>query len=213
MIHSGIPAIALAFLAMPAAAEAASAFNFGFSVRSNYIDDGTTRSEDRPALQGYVEGSYGTFYAGVWSSTVDIDDDSLEVDLYAGIRPTFGNLSIDLSYYRYLYDDTGDCCGELVLLLLYPIAELSDVGLELNYDPAGEDRWAEVALAINLAQVYEVGGNIGSDFGSRDLGEGDKVAWNLGVSRTLGDNANVDLRYYESNYDPSRGVVALNLDF
>jgi uncharacterized protein (TIGR02001 family) len=51
------------------------ALNYGVAVTSNYISDGVTQSNDNPALQGYVEGSYGLFYGGVWASTVDFADD------------------------------------------------------------------------------------------------------------------------------------------
>ena len=47
--------------------------SYGAAVTSNYIDKGTAQSDGKPAVQGYVEGAYGIFYGGVWSSTVDID--------------------------------------------------------------------------------------------------------------------------------------------
>ena len=104
MIQAALPVLALAF-ATGAAAAQEFALNYGVAFTSNYIDNGTTQSDDHPALQGYVEGSYGLFYGGVWASTVDFPEDpefggdNLEFDLYAGIRPTLGDLSFDLSYF------------------------------------------------------------------------------------------------------------------
>jgi uncharacterized protein (TIGR02001 family) len=218
MIQAALPALALA-LATDAATAQEFALNYGVAVTSNYIDNGTTQSDDHPALQGYVEGSYGLFYGGVWSSTVDFPDDpefggdNLEFDLYAGIRPTFGNLSLDLSYYRYVYDDSGDCCGEFVLIAQYPVADFGEVGVEYDYDPVGDFRWGEVAGALTFAEVWEVGGAVGTDWGTEEWGEDDKVAWNAGVSRFLGDIATVDLRYHDSNYDPGTAVLTIYLDF
>jgi uncharacterized protein (TIGR02001 family) len=213
-----IQAAALGLMAGTAAAQEF-ALNYGVAVTSNYISDGTTQSNDHPALQGYVEGSYGLFYGGVWSSTVDFPDDpvfgddTLEFDLYVGVRPTLGDLSFDLSYYRYIYDDSGDCCGEIILALEYPMADLGAVGAEFDYDPETELQWGELGATVSFLTDWEVGGTVGTDFGTQELGEDDKVAWDVGVTRALGDFAAVDLRYFDSNYDPDRGVLTIGLDF
>ena len=184
------------------------ALNYGAAITSNYISDGATQSNDNPALQGYVEGSYGLFYGGIWSSTVDFADDpefggdQIEFDLYAGVRPTLGDFSFDISYYRYLYDDSGDCCGEFVLVAQYPVADFGDVGVEFDYDPVENTRWGELAGALTFKEVWEVGGAIGTDFGSEEWGNDDKVAWDAGVTRGLGEIASVDLRYYDFELRP-----------
>lgn len=216
MIRPAIPAIAAAAVAMsvPAAGQTMPELSYGVAVTSNYISDGATQSDDNPALQGYVEGAYGMFYGGVWSSTVDFDDgNNFEFDLYAGVRPSFGDLSVDFGYYRYLYDDSGDCCGEFVLIFGYPMADLGEVGLEFDYDPENDTQWLEAASFISVFTDFLVGGTVGTDLGTEDWGDDDKVAWDLGISRGLGDLATVDLRYYDSNYDPARGVLSISLDF
>ena len=213
-----LPGLALGLAAGGAGAQEF-ALNYGVALTSNYIDNGATQSDDKPALQGYVEGSYGLFYGGVWSSTVDFPgdpefgDDNLEFDLYAGVRPTLGDFSFDLSYYRYLYDSSGDCCGEFVLIAQYPVADFGEVGVEYDYDPVGDTRWGELAGALSFVEVWEVGGAVGTDWGSEEWGEDDKVAWNAGVTRSVGDVASVDLRYYNSNYDPGTAVLTIYLDF
>jgi uncharacterized protein (TIGR02001 family) len=212
MIQRFLP-VALVLAAGPAAAQTAPELSFGFAVTSNYIFRGTTQSNDNPAVQGYVEGAYGMLYGGVWASTVDIDDDSAEFDLYAGVRPSFGDLSVDVSYVRYLYDDTGDCCGEIALGLGYPMADLGELGAKVWYDPVADTTWAEAAMSVGIVAEFEVGGTIGTDFDTLELGEGSKVAWDLGISRGLGDFANVDLRYYDSNYDPDTVVLSIGADF
>ena len=150
-----LPALALGLAAGGAGAQEF-ALNYGVALTSNYISDGATQSDDKPALQGYVEGSYGLFYGGVWSSTVDFPgdpefgDDNLEFDLYAGVRPTLGDFSFDLSYYRYLYDSSGDCCGEFVLIAQYPVADFGEVGVEYDYDPVDDTRWGEAGRGADL---------------------------------------------------------------
>ena len=208
-----LTAVLAAGVALPVAAQEAPELSYGAAVTSNYIFRGQTQSDNRPALQGYVEGAYGMFYGGVWSSTVDIEDDNLEFDLYAGIRPTFGDLSVDLSYVRYLYNSSGDCCGEVILDLAYPMADIGELGAEFAYDPVEHTKWAQLGVSVGFLTAYSVGGTLGTDFGTLDLGKDDEVAWDLGVSRTLGEIGLVDLRYYDSNYEGARGVLSIAVYF
>ena len=84
-----------------------------------------------------------------------------------------------------------------MLIAQYPVADFGEVGVEYDYDPVGDTRWGEVAGALTFAEVWEVGGAVGTDWGSEEWGEDDKVAWNAGVTRGLGDVASVDLRYHD----------------
>jgi uncharacterized protein (TIGR02001 family) len=207
-----------AVVAGAAAAQTRPELGYGVAVTSNYMYKGSTQSNDNPALQGYVEGSLGMFYGGVWASTVDFPgdeefgEDQVEFDLYAGLRRTFDLLTVDASYYRYLYDHSGDCCGEFKLSAGYPMADLGALGAEMDYDPVNKTKWGVRGAELYFADVWTVGGSVGTDFGSQDLGER-KVAYDLGLNRTLGDTANVDVRYYNSNLDPGHVVVSIGMDF
>lgn len=210
--------LASGVLAAQAAAQAVPELDYGFTITSNYIYEGSTQSNDNPALQGYVEGSLGMVYGGVWASTVDFPGDEefggdqIEFDLYAGARHTFDLLTLDASYYRYLYDDSGDCCGEFKLAASYPMADLGTLGVGYNYDPTEKTKWGSLGAELYFADVWTVGGSVGTDFGSDGYDER-KVAYDVGVNRTLGDKANVDLRYYDSNLDPGNVVVSIGMDF
>ena len=72
-------------------------FSYGVGITSNYISKGSTQTEDRPAIQPYVEASYGLFYAGLWASNVRFGGATdIEYDVYAGITPSWGNVELDL---------------------------------------------------------------------------------------------------------------------
>lgn len=73
---------------------------------------------------------------------------------------------------------------------------------------------APLAAAASTARRddWEVGGSIGTDFGSLDLGR-DRVAWDVGVARYFAYFDTVDLRYYDSDDDPDTVVVSLSADF
>ncbi len=196
----------------PAAAQQAPSVYAGVAATTNYIYRGETQSDDRPALQGYIESELGMLYAGAWASTVDLDDDRAELELYVGVRRSFGDLSADLSYIRYLYDQSGDCCGEIGLALAHPFGHSLELGAALFVDPEESTEWFEATAGVTILENYLLDATVGSDFGSLDYGK-DKVAWNLGASRTFSELATVDLRYHDANVAPARLVGSVSLDF
>jgi uncharacterized protein (TIGR02001 family) len=193
---------------------------FGATFTTNYIFRGTTQTDDDPALQGYVEASYGIVYAGAWASNVNFGEDetdNIEVDLYAGIRPEFGDLSLDVGYVRYLYDDTGDCCGELYAKATYAFTETFSLGGEYYYDTEAKTSWAAAKAEVGgLPWDLAASGSIGTDFGTLTDEEEDgetKYAWDAGLSKTFADETvTLDLRYYDSNQDPARIVGSISFD-
>jgi uncharacterized protein (TIGR02001 family) len=217
MLRASPVLLVSALVALPAAAQEFG-WSAGVTATSNYIFRGTTQSDDRPAVQGYVEGEMGIVFGGVWASTVDFPgdpdfgDDNVEFDLYGGIRPDLGPVSVEINYTRYLYDDSGDCCGEFGFLLGYPVNDAVEVGGAFYGDPGSDTAWLQAGGGIVVLQDYLLDGTLGTDFGTLDYGK-DKVAWDLGVSRGFGEFATVDLRYHDSNVDPGRAVVSLSLDF
>ena len=67
--------------------------------------------------------------------------------------------------------------------------------------------------AVDMPAEFSLGGTVGTDFGTMDLGEDDQVAWDIGLTRGLGDFAAVDLRYYDSTYEGGQGVLSIGIDF
>jgi uncharacterized protein (TIGR02001 family) len=225
-MHPRLLAVTALIVVAPgfALAQSAPELSYGVALTSNYIDQGVTQSDDKPAIQGYGEVAVGLFYGGVWASTVDFGEgteDNVEFDLYAGIRPSFGDLSLDLNYTRFIYDDTGDYGGEFALIATHPLSDIGEVAGAIYYgqppeeegDPDDQYTWGEIAMAFPFAEVWSAGGTIGADFGTHDLPDGDKYAWDLGVSRYIGDYVTLDVRYYDSNYDEDTFVASIAADF
>ena len=93
---------------VPGTAPAPSAFDFAFGARlqSDYNFRGISQSDRRPSPQGYGEVQLfdKLFYAGIAAYRVDLPTKPLaEIDLTAGIRPTFGPLSLDFGVIQYVY--------------------------------------------------------------------------------------------------------------
>ncbi len=190
--------------------EIASAFDvaFGLSLTSRYVSRGLALS-DGPALQGYIEPTYGIFYAGAWFSTIGGDQvDDVEVDLYVGARPEFGNLSLDFGYVHYLYDESDDS-GELYAKASYAFTDFFSAGGEIYYDHILETTYGAANVEIGLPYDFTLSAAVGKYFEGDDEGN---VDWNVGVSYTFNDLVTIDGRYHDSNFDHGRFVASISLD-
>jgi len=207
--------VTLMALAIPAASHAQQTprVSWGALATSNYIYRGVSYSDQKPALQGYVNVTDGFVYGEAWASTVDIDGDYGELDLSVGVTPEFGQLDVDISYTRFLYNRSGDCCGEIGLELGHPAGSVVDLGGAFYWDPESDATWTEAGIAGTVYDGFVLGGTIGSDFGSGDYGDDDQVAWDLGVSRGFLQGGTVDVRYYQSTNMSARAVLSVGFDF
>lgn len=223
LVLAGVAALAVAAAAPSYAADAfytpqqadlAIDLAFGVTATTAYVSRGYDYSNG-PAIQGYVEGSFEWVYLGVWVSSVDgplIDpSDSAEINVYGGIRPTFGDLSLDFGYARYYYNRTGDLGGEFYGKASYAFTDIGlTPGVELYWDPQGGTNYGVANLAYALPYDFEVSGGVGTTFRGN-------VDWNAGVSYTYAETVKLDLRYYGTNRnDPdmfrNKFVASISLD-
>jgi uncharacterized protein (TIGR02001 family) len=94
-----------------AAETAEHTFTGNVGLFSQYIFRGLTQTNEKPALQGGFDYAHQSgFYVGVWGSNVSWISDtfpgnsaSLELDVYAGYKPTFGDFFADVGVLRYQY--------------------------------------------------------------------------------------------------------------
>lgn len=196
---------AIAAWAGQAQAEEAQAF-LGATITSDYLLDGVSQTDGGPAFQPYLEVEFPPgFYVGAWMSNVDFGDDtdSIETDLYIGLRGETPYFDYDLTLFRYYYDETGNCCGEFVAEIDFPIfGPVSGTATYHSY----------------LNGLYAVSGGLGialpGEFELSGLYKTDTVeeTWNVGVSRYLTDTVWADLRYHDASYADSTVVVSLNWD-
>lgn len=95
----------------PVVAPAVPAFDiaFGGAVMSDYNFRGISQSDRGPSATAYFEPRYNInpnlqLYVGLAGSAVKLPTDpSAEIDFYAGVRPTFGALALDLGFIYYYY--------------------------------------------------------------------------------------------------------------
>lgn len=103
VLVSAIAATIAATAIIPAANAAELSASAGVS--NFYLWRGYDLGNGAPAIWGDLSVSEGPVYGGVWASSGD-DTYGSEYDLYIGAGQSFGDLSVDLSYWTYVYPDT-----------------------------------------------------------------------------------------------------------
>lgn len=202
-------AIALAAMMGVAAPLHAGDLNYsaGLDYTSNYVSNGVTQTNGKPAVQAFYELDMNGFYAGTWISGVDFGNgDNLEVDLYLGYRTTFASeFYLDVGYARYLYDNSGDCCGEMKLTGAYQIVR--DLGLVgyVAYNPDSGDFNKSVTLAYEVNDRFGLSGKYGkTDFNNNEY-------WQVGASLAFNDLLSGKVVYHGAETGDEGLVFTLSL--
>jgi hypothetical protein len=84
-------------------------FAFGASITNDYRFRGVAQSNRQPSVAAYFEPRYNIndslqLYAGVGGASISLPNRAAaEIDVYGGIRPTFGPVAFDVGVFGYLY--------------------------------------------------------------------------------------------------------------
>ena len=82
---------------------------FGASIASDYVFRGITQSNHKPSVSAYFEPRYNVtkdlqLYVGLAGASISFPNRAAaEIDVYGGIRPTFGAFAFDFGVWGYLY--------------------------------------------------------------------------------------------------------------
>lgn len=207
------PASAGSYKDDPAPPESPFSWSVNFGVTSDYVFRGYSQSAGDPAAQGGVDVTYKLFYAGIWASGIDFGagaGTSAEVDLYAGIKPTYGPVTFDLGVIYYLYPGANDAGAELDYVE-FKIGASTTVdkfsfGGTAFYSPeyTGEvgAAWTlEGTAGYELPAFYGITPSLSSTIGTTLFDNAaieDYVYWNAGVAFTAG-KVTLDLRYWDTD--------------
>jgi uncharacterized protein (TIGR02001 family) len=89
---------------------------FGSALMSDYVFRGITQSDHKPSVAAYFEPRYNVnkdlqLYIGTSGESISFPNRAAaEIDIYGGIRPTFGAFAFDFGVWGYLYPG-GQCFG------------------------------------------------------------------------------------------------------
>lgn len=199
---------AAASFAMAGAASAQEAeYSFNVAVTSDYVFRGFSQTDENPALQGGVDVVSGMWYAGGWASNVDFGDStSAEVDIYAGITPTVGAVSLNLGaiYYGYVNapSTTDYNFWEFKAAASIPAGPVT-LSAAAYYSPEffgglGDSLYYEASASISPVDKWTISATAGKQTFD-DISGADYGTWNLGVGYAITEAVSVDVRYSDTD--------------
>jgi len=201
-------------------------YSFSLTGTSDYVFRGISQTDNDPTIQGSVGIGYGIFYAGAWGSGLDFsgastgDDADLEIDYYAGIKPTWDKFAFDFGviYYDYPgYSEPKNEALELKAGVSTTFDKLS-LGATYYYSPDYNDKEygvIELTAGYELPSFHSITPSITVLYGNQHEFDGasfDYSYWNAGLVLAV-DKLTFDLRYWDTDLSSSEcgGGVPSNL--
>jgi len=174
------------------------AINVGVDITSNYVDEGATVSNNKPAIQPHIELSSGIFYGGLWFSNIVSGADTTESDIYLGVTGDLGGgsngLSYNVNYTRVYYNATGDQGGTLEATINYAPSDPVSFGLSVSNDLVG----GPVGLELGADYTFANGFGLSSEVG-QSLASGSNAYWSIAVSKKITDETSLEFGYHDIN--------------
>lgn len=205
---------------------AAGKFDMGIGITgtTDYVSRGITQSDSEPAIQGYVEPSYGLgpvwgdAFVNVWSSNVDFGDDfrGAEIDVAGGIKPKFlgPQWSPNIGYVHYFYapERVGADYGEIYAKTDYAFGADDKYTLRgmvffaPDFNQSGfTATWIAGGGRVKLWENIGVYAGIGYQF-FEDPNAFEQLAWTVGASYYW-KSLTFDVRYWETDLSGNECVV------
>lgn len=215
-------AVAATSLGSAGVALAEPAISGNVAITSDYTFRGVSQTNESAAIQGGFDYTNDMWYGGVWASNVGFSGSgSTEIDLYAGLKPTFGALNTDFGVIGYFYPDASDAGAELDYGEVYAKASISPaegftIGGALFVSPeftgeTGTGVYAEVGAAYAFDAAFSVSGAFGEqsaddiDWEPGGSKQDSYQTWNIGASYAPQDGLfqgfTVDGRYVDTDLD------------
>jgi uncharacterized protein (TIGR02001 family) len=182
-------------------------FVFNVGANTDYMFRGVSQTDNKASIFGGLDVTIeGIGYAGVWLSNVDfLNGTKMEYDLYAGIKPVIGPVTVDLGVIRYGY--TNEPSGPEETYTEFKIAPSMAVGpatvglayyySEQFFGQTGTAAYYEINAAMPIGKSpFSVSGALGHQSVKGPL---DYTTWNLGVGYALNGHIGFDLRYWDTD--------------
>jgi len=217
----GSALLASSSVALADAPFAAENFSSTLTFTSDYTFRGATASNSNPAIQGSFDWGNGAWFAGVWGSNTNLDEQAnLEIDYYFGWADAVSG--VDLMVMPIYYSYPGAVAeGGLATLELWtsagmgfdnvPGAPYVTLGLDLSddYFDGGDSIHTSLNVAVTVGDF-----GIDATYGNMDVdgktagGAYEYDYYNVGVS-TSAAGFGFDLRYHDTSDEDVIGGLAL----
>ena len=222
----------------PAAAVGPWDFALGLGVTSNYLFRGISQSNNRPSVNASFELRYNVnsdwqLYAGAAGSSIkltnqDTSTPSVELDVFGGLRATFGSFTADVGAIAYTYHGRGvvppvaifptnPTFFEGYVKLGYKVTDWLNLGANAYHSPNFLDTGAAATYLSGTAKItlphdFALSGELGRQIfhGANDAVHGGPFLkqasynyWNAGLSYTF-KFATLDFRYHGTSLNKFR---------
>ncbi len=192
----GLAIVAGAAIAATSGAASAEGFSGSVNVATDYVFRGLSQTDGGAAIQGSLDYSSGIFYGGVWGSNVNFgatnftETASMELDAYAGVRPTTGPVQWDIGVIGYFYPNADDQVFggneldfyELAISGALKVTPQLTIAGAVNYSPnfvaeTGTAWYEEVSATYAMTDTM----SFLATYGHQDVEDiGDYNTWSLG---------------------------------
>ena len=198
-------------LGLSAAASAASAqdvdVSFNAAVTSDYVFRGFSQTAEDPAVQGGVDVTIGSFYAGAWASNVDFGDNTeAEIDVYGGFRGEAAGFAWDGGIVFYGYAPGANSDYDYVELKGAVSRAIGPVtaGAAIYFSPDffgvdDEATYVEVNAGFSPVENLTLTAAVGKQW--LNVSD-DYYTWNAGATFAIPNTpVALDLRYHDTDVD------------
>jgi uncharacterized protein (TIGR02001 family) len=176
-------------------------FTANVALATDYTFRGITQTDESPAIQGgfdwSMEAGPVTPYLGTWASNIDFNaDETLELDLYGGIKAEVGPVGVDVGLIYYAYPGAGldyEYLEAKLGLSVTPIEMLTLAGT-YYYSPdyffeSGTSHYLNgtATIAPGLPLGISFTGSVGHQWieNNNQFGTPDYTDWSIGVSAVI----------------------------
>ncbi|WP_372785062.1 TorF family putative porin [Phenylobacterium sp.] len=180
---------------------------FNVGANTDYEFRGVSQTNNKASIFGGADATILTIgYAGIWLSNVDfLNGTRMEYDIYAGIKPVLGPVTVDLGVIRYGY--TNQPSGPKEVYTEWKVAPSmavgpATVGVAYFYSDdffgeTGKATYYEINGSLPIGKSpFSVSGALGHQ---EVVGPLDYNTWNLGVGYALNSHVGFDLRYWDTD--------------
>lgn len=194
----------------------------GVAGTTDYVSRGITQDDSSPAIQGYIEPSYGfswgDAFVNVWSSNVDFgnDLDGAEIDVAGGIKPKFlgPKWSPNIGYVHYFYapEHVSPDYGEIYAKTDYTFGKDDQYTLRglvyfaPDFSQTGKTAtWIAGGGRVKFWKNFSAYAGVGFQF-FEDPKAFEDLAWTAGLSYTW-KSLTFDVRYWQTDLSDNACVV------
>jgi uncharacterized protein (TIGR02001 family) len=168
------------------------------TLASDYRFRGLTQTFEEPAFQGGFDYTHSSgFYAGNWNSNISdtlYAGSPLEMDFYAGWKPTFGPITADIGVLYYFYPGSDSpTLGKIDNTEVYVGATWKWISLKYFHavsdffaapDTKGSN-YIDLTASLDLGRGFGVVGHVGHQK-VKNFGDLDYTDYKLGVTKDIG---------------------------